>query len=124
PISGRSCSDPVRSVLRWGGVLVAVLLVSGCSAALWATRRTAREPAFRARLYVPRLFEPLLPGSAYPNRRVPRAASGRPGVLVVVPRALFSRAAAPLAARGLVVLRLEESDGVDVGVACDWLRRQ
>lgn len=79
-------------------------------------------PSLRATLYVPRLFEPLIPGSAYPNRRLPIPARGRPGILLAAPAGLFARAAAPLAERGLVVLQIEP--GADLAAAAAWLAAQ
>ena len=54
-----------------------------------------------ARLYVPKLWAPLLPGSVYPNKRVHVPAKGRPSVVVVCPAAGdVPEGSDPRAARG------------------------
>jgi hypothetical protein len=107
------------------GAASALLLLAGvsaCASSPWATRRSAAGVAFHARLYAPRLYAPLVPGSAYPNKREPIPARGRPGVVLVAPGRLFTRAASPLADRGLVVLRLD--DVSRLAEAAAWLARQ
>jgi len=59
------------------------------------------------KLYVPKLYAPLLPGSIYPDRKVPMPAKSRPALVVVCPekgdcrRDLILERAAQ---RGMVVL--------------------
>lgn len=60
------------------------------------------------RVVVPHLFEPLLPGSVYPNRRRERPPHREP--VVVVERSLAHRAEPYLLARGLVVAELDRID--------------
>jgi hypothetical protein len=67
--------------------------------------RTERVPG--GRLYVPKLYAPLLPGSIYPDKKVAVPAKGRPAILLVCPpkgdcreREILGQAAQ----RGLVVL--------------------
>jgi hypothetical protein len=108
-------------VRRALAVLLA-LAAAGCASGSWASRRSASADGFRGRLYVPRLYAPIVPGSVYPNRRVTVPARGRPGVVVAVPDRLFARAAAPLGERGLVVLRL--SDRARLRDAAAWLASQ
>ena len=37
------------------------------------------------KLYVPKLYAPLLPGSIYPDRKTPVPAKGRPAMVLVCP---------------------------------------
>jgi len=105
-------------------VLAATLALSAaaCASGPWAARRDAAGPGFRGRLFAPRVFAPLLPGSSYPDRRRPIPARARPGVLVVVPPRLFGRASPRLADRGLVALRLEDARALPA--AASWLSAQ
>ena len=76
----------------------------------------------RVRAVVPEAFEPLLPGSFYPNRRKPREWIGGP--VVVVERALARRAEPPLLARGLLVAEVESIDAKTVdAIAAELSRR-
>lgn len=81
-----------------------------CASSPVALRRTARVGDAEARLHVPETFEPLAPGSVYPNRRMPVPAEGRPGVLLWPDassgRTERSLAVTFLAERGIVVLEL------------------
>jgi hypothetical protein len=95
-----------------GALLVALLAsgLAGCASSTWERTERISSNGSEARLYVPKLWAPLLPGSVYPNRRAPIAAKGRPSVAVVCPafgacpKNLLLR---PLAERGLVVLLFE-----------------
>jgi hypothetical protein len=102
------------------GALAVALLTIGCASGPWGERRAVSDARAHGRVYVPRLFEPVIPGSVYPNRRFPVPARSRPGVVLVVPPRLFVRAAAPLLERGLVVLRLEGSSP-DLSAAVELL---
>jgi hypothetical protein len=96
------------------GALLAALLASGCASSVW--ERTETVPG--GKLYVPRVYAPLLPGSIYPNRKVPVKASGLPAIALVCPEKGGCRKDAILAeaaARGLVVLVGREP-------RIDWLR--
>ncbi|MCM3877751.1 MAG: hypothetical protein NEA02_15200 [Thermoanaerobaculia bacterium] len=59
------------------------------------------------RLYVPKLYAPLLPGSIYPDKKMPVPAKGRPALVVVCPERGDCRKDEILeqaARRGMVVL--------------------
>ena len=80
-----------------------MLLLGGCASSVW--QRTENVPG--GKLYVPKLYAPLLPGSIYPDRNVPVPAKGRPAIVVVCPaqgdcreKEILSQASL----RGLVVL--------------------
>jgi len=103
-------------------VALLALAASACASSTWASRRAVAGAPFVGRLLVPRVYAPLMPGSAYPNRRVETPARGRPGVVLVAPGRLVARASAPLAERGVVVLRLE--DRSRVAEAAAWLARR
>lgn len=91
--------------------LVAILCL-GCASSPWqSTERVAG-----GRLYVPKVYAPLLPGSIYPNKKIPVPASGRPALVVVCPRRGDCREKALLdqaAQRGMVVL-VTKDRGADV----------
>lgn len=60
-----------------------------------------------ARLYVPKVYAPLLPGSIYPDKRIPLPAKARPAMVVLCPTKGNCREKEFLdlaAQRGLVVL--------------------
>ena len=83
--------------------LVAALLLAGCASSDWA--KTESVPG--GKLYVPKLYAPLLPGSIYPDRKTPVPAKGRPAIVLVCPEKGDCREDAILAQaaqRGLVVL--------------------
>lgn len=83
--------------------LLLVLATTGCASSDWA--KTESVPG--GRLYVPKLYAPLLPGSIYPDKRVPIPAKSRPAVIVVCPSKGDYRKHEILdqaAQRGLVVL--------------------
>ena len=83
--------------------LLAALLASGCASSVW--EKIESVPG--GKLYVPRVYAPLLPGSIYPNRKVPIKAAGLPAMVLVCPEegdcrrdVILDRASQ----RGLVVL--------------------
>jgi hypothetical protein len=91
------------------GLLVA-LLAPGCASSMWKRTEKISSNGEEGRLYVPKLYAPLRPGSIYPDRRRPLAAAGRPSVIVVCPSAGTcpkDRILGPLAERGIVVLLFE-----------------
>ncbi|MGZ5430343.1 MAG: hypothetical protein ACXWEX_02990, partial [Thermoanaerobaculia bacterium] len=65
--------------------LLVALLASGCASSAWERTEKISSNGVEARLYVPKLWAPLMPGSVYPNKRAPVAAKGRPAVVVVCP---------------------------------------
>ncbi len=88
----------------------ATLAAGGCGSSGWSAVRSVATPAGEARLFVPRLYAPVVPGSIYPDRTRPIPARGRPAVVVVGSRGgalsrLGRDGLAPLAERGLVVVR-------------------
>lgn len=91
------------------------LLVAGCAAPLW--ERTVRLDA--GRLFVPKTFAPLLPGSIYPDRSRPLTARGLPGAVVVARGARAREIAGDLGRRGVVVLVTEDGR---LGPAVERLR--
>jgi len=86
--------------------------------------RVIRFPAGsrRVRAVVPEVFEPLLPGSVYPNRRRSKPWSG--GTVVVLERSLAARAEPFLLARGLLVAEVEEIDAPTVDAIAGELSRR
>jgi hypothetical protein len=99
----------MKSVAVASSFLVA-LLASGCASSAWKRTEKMSSRGEEGRLYIPKLWAPLMPGSAYPNKRAPVSAKGRPAVVVVCPAAgkcPREEILAPLAARGLVVLLFE-----------------
>ncbi len=89
--------------------LVAVFLATGCASSDWA--KVESVPG--GKLYVPKLYAPLLPDSIYPDRKTPVPAKGRPVLVLVCPEKgdcgkdeVLDRAAQ----RGLVVFIGRETD--------------
>ena len=112
-----------RFLLR--AALVAFLAsgLAGCASSLWERTEKISSNGDAARLYVPKLWAPLLPGSVYPDKRRPVAAAGRPSVVVVCPAAGAcpkDRILKPLAERGIVVLLFR--DGLKDPPKADLLR--
>lgn len=102
----------MKTSLPATALLVALLPAGlpGCASSLWERTEKISSTGAEARLYVPRLWAPLMPGSVYPNKRAPVPAKGRPAVVVVCPgagRCPKSEILGPLAARGVVVLLFE-----------------
>ncbi len=89
--------------------VLAVILAAGCASSDWA--KTESVPG--GKLYLPKLYAPLLPGSIYPDRKTPLPPKGRPAIVVVCPakgdcrkREILDQAAQ----RGLVVLVTRRAD--------------
>jgi hypothetical protein len=77
---------------------------------MWERTEKISSNGDQARLYVPKLWAPLRPGSVYPDKRKPVATSGRPSIVVVCPArgaCPKDRILGPLAERGIVVLLFE-----------------
>ena len=94
--------------------LLLVLATTGCASSDWA--KTESVPG--GKLYIPKLYAPLLPGSIYPDKKVAVQAKGRPAMIVVCPpkgdcreREILDQAAQ----RGFVVVVGKEPN-------VDWLR--
>jgi len=88
--------------MRKAAFLVAFVL-AGCASSPW--ERTETVPG--GKLYVPKLYAPLLPGSIYPNKRVPVPVTVRPAMILVCPSTGDCRKGEILeraAQRGFVVL--------------------
>jgi hypothetical protein len=86
-----------------------VLATTGCASSEWA--RTESVPG--GKLYIPKLYAPLLPGSIYPDRKVPAPARGRPAMVLICPpkgdcrdREILAQAAQ----RGFVVLKTRSAE--------------
>ncbi len=103
----------IRRKLKNGavaGCFLVALLASGCASSVWERTEKISSNAEEGRLYIPRLWAPLMPGSVYPNKRAPVAAKGRPAVVVVCPaagRCPKKEILGPIAERDMVVLLFE-----------------
>ena len=88
--------------------LLLVLLTAGCASSDWA--KTESVPG--GKLYIPKLYAPLLPGSIYPDKKAPIPARARPAMVLVCPSKGDCREREVLdqaAQRGLVVLATRSS---------------
>jgi hypothetical protein len=83
-------------------------------------RFTAGTVAVRA--VVPEVFESLLPGSIYPNRR--KAKPWSAGPVAIVEKSLASRAERELLARGFLVAEVESIDAATVDAVAAGLARR
>jgi hypothetical protein len=101
----------VVTSLRTAALLAALAAsLAGCASSRWERTEKVTSNGDSARLYVPKLYAPLRPGSVYPDKRRPIAAAGRPSVIVVCPtggKCPKDRLLGPLAERGIVVLLFE-----------------
>jgi len=89
--------------------LLVVLLASGCTTSVWERTEKVSSDGTEARLYIPKLYAPLRPGSIYPDRKVAVLAKGRPALVVICPEKGDCRKDEILeqaAQRGMVVLVL------------------
>lgn len=94
--------------MRKAAFLVAFVM-AGCASSVW--EKTESVPG--GRLYVPKMYAPLLPGSIYPDKKVAVPAKGRPVMVLVCPEKGDCREKEILgqaAQRGLVVLVSREPD--------------
>ncbi|HEX7616414.1 MAG TPA: hypothetical protein VF554_14215 [Thermoanaerobaculia bacterium] len=66
--------------MRRAAFLVA-LVTAGCASSPW--QKTESVPG--GRLYIPKVYAPLLPGSIYPDRKAAVPAKRRPALIVVCP---------------------------------------
>jgi hypothetical protein len=93
---------------------LATIFSSSCVASALGGKRPIDDGAVQGTLHLPRLYQPLMPGSMYPNKRVPVAVENQPAV-VVVPAAEGSgsvdRAVTQLTTRGLVAFVLKTGGG-------------
>lgn len=72
----------MRITFRRSGLVAALIAgLAGCASSAW--ERTESVPD--GKLYVPKLYAPLLPGSIYPDKKVRVPANGRPVLVVVCP---------------------------------------
>lgn len=102
----------MKTSLHAASLLVALLAadLAGCASSTWERTEKISSNGEDGRLYVPKLYAPLRPGSVYPDKRRPIAAAGRPSVVVVCPaggKCPKDRILGPLAERGIVVLLVE-----------------
>jgi hypothetical protein len=89
--------------------LLVALGLAGCASSVWERTERVSSNGQEGRLYVPKLYAPLLPGSIYPDRKVAVPARGRPALVVVCPEKGDCRKDEILeqaAERGMVVLVL------------------
>ncbi len=89
--------------MKRGAIPLAVFLLGGCASSSW--EKTESVPG--GTLYVPKVYAPLLPGSIYPDKKVPVPARNRPALVVVCPEQGDCREDVILdqaAQRGFVVL--------------------
>jgi hypothetical protein len=89
--------------------LLVALAAAGCASSLWERTERVSSGGTEGRLYVPKVYAPLLPGSIYPNRKIPLAAKACPVIVVVCPEKGDCRKDEILeqaAKRGMVVLVL------------------
>jgi hypothetical protein len=87
--------------------LLVALAATGCASSQWERTERVSSNGQKGRLYVPKLYAPLLPGSIYPDRKVAVPARGRPALVVVCPEKGDCRKDEILeqaAQRGMVVL--------------------
>jgi len=110
-----------RAAILWAAAFLAAspaaLLASGKTRVIRFTAGSRR-----VRAVVPEVFEALLPGSIYPNRRRSRPWSG--GTVVILERSLAARAEPSLLARGLLVAEVEAIDASTVDAIADELSRR
>lgn len=91
------------------GLLLVALLASGCVSSGWEKT----ESVAGGKVYVPKLYAPLLPGSIYPDKKAPVPAKSRPAIVVVCPAKGGCREGEILeqaAQRGLVVFVTRRAD--------------
>lgn len=106
-------------VLRWfSSVLllaaISSFLFSGCVSVALGGKRPIDDGSVQGTLYLPRLYQPLMTGSTYPNRRMPVAAQNQPAVVVVPPieaSPATDRVILELTTRGMVVFLLKRDGG-------------
>jgi hypothetical protein len=100
------CPITIRRILRTFPVapaLLVALAACGCASSDW--ERTESVPG--GRLYLPKVWAPLLPGSMYPKKSVPVKSEKLPAIVLVCPERGDCRKDVVLeraAERGLVVL--------------------
>jgi hypothetical protein len=85
----------------------AALFIAGCASSEWQATETVPD----GKLYVPKMYAPLRPGSIYPDRKTPVPAKGRPLLVLVCPESGDCRKDEILdqaAQRGLVVLATKQ----------------
>jgi hypothetical protein len=110
-----SYRDPERASPFVPAILAfALLLASPGSASEKARSFTIHFAGGSARVVVPKKFEPLLPGSVYPNRRKPIPARGCPVVVVQKVAPLLASAEPFLLERGLLVVEMANPDPVGI----------
>ena len=103
-------------------VLALVLLASrGTEAGERLRSGTLRLRAGTAEVDLPRTFEPMLPGSFFPDRSRPVEPVDRPVVLILPSSGLTADAAEPFLERGFVVVRLPAGDEATIREALERL---
>ncbi len=62
-------------------VFLVAFVTAGCASSAW--ERTEAVPG--GRLYIPKVYAPLLPGSIYPDKKAPVPAKARPTLILICP---------------------------------------
>jgi hypothetical protein len=98
----------VKTSLRAAAPLITLVAsLAGCAPSVWQRVERVSSGGVDGRLYVPKVYAPLLPGSIYPDRKVLVPAKGRPALVVACPEKGDCREKEILdqaAQRGFVVL--------------------
>lgn len=109
--------------MRRGAALLALTLLGVAPAEAGERLRTEtlRLRAGSGAVDLPRIFEPMLPGSVFPDRSRPMEPVGRPVVLVLPSSGLDADAVEPFLERGFVVVRLPAGDDGTIREALDLM---
>ena len=109
----------MRTASPWAAFAAALWLAASPAAAGKARSFRIQAAGRSVRVVVPELFEPLLPGSVYPNRRKPRKPRATP--VAIVEAELAGDAEPFLLDRGFVVAEVETIDAPTVDRVLDSL---
>lgn len=111
--SSHSKKSPVPRSFSLVLLLAAIfsLYSSGCVSVALGGKRPIDDGSVQGTLYLPRLYQPLISGSTYPNRRMPVPAQNQAAVIVVPPSEsspATDRIIFELTRRGMVVFLLKQ----------------
>lgn len=101
----------VHSLLFFAAVLLPSSFLLSCTTSVWESRTNLHSGGTAGRLLVPRIYEPIRPGSVYPNRKAPQRAVARPALILFSRRRISARFLEPYAERGLVVHVIASEEG-------------